>query len=196
MLNELEKIEKYARLFNVPIIEKPASEVLIESIKQCRPKRILEIGTAIGYSGSLMLLNSTATLLTIEKLAGAVQVAKENFKNLGLENRVEIINGDANDVIITLKNQGEKFDYIFLDGPKSKYYYQLPTLLEMLETNGTIFADDVLYKGWVLNNEYPAHKHRTIILSLRKFLETVKNDKSLSSELINVGDGVLIIKKL
>ena len=99
---KLDEIEKYARLMNIPVIEKESSLILVDLVKEIKPKNILEIGTAIGYSASLMLLNSSANLITIEKLQDAISVAKENFKALNLCDRVQIIHGDANEEIKAL----------------------------------------------------------------------------------------------
>ena len=193
---KLDEIEKYARLMNIPVIEKESSLILVDLVKEIKPKNILEIGTAIGYSASLMLLNSSANLITIEKLQDAISVAKENFKALNLCDRVQIIYGDANEEIKALCLQKKMYDFIFLDGPKSKYLQELPYLLRMLEVGGVIVADDVLFKGMVLSGEYPKHTHRTIVMNLRKFIRTVQENPDLDSKLIEIEDGLLIIKKL
>lgn len=190
----LDKIQKYGRLMNVPIILDDSKDILLDLIRQHQPKKILEIGTAIGYSGSLMLINSPASkLTTIEILPSAYEVAKDNFAELGLLDRVNMILGDANEVV---KNLNDDYDFIFMDGPKSKYLHQFPYLLKHLKKDGIIFADNVLFKGRVLGDDYPKHKHRTLILNLRKFLKLVQEDKALKSTLLDAGDGILIIQKV
>ena len=192
----LKNMVEFASKNNIPIIEKSSSEILIKTVKEKNPKNILEIGTAIGYSGSLMLKNSNANLTTIEISSKNILLAKKNFENLNLLHRVNLIEGDANEIIKKLSFDNKLFDFIFLDGPKSKYVSQLPYLLNILETNGLIFADDVLFRGLVNNGQYPKHKHRTIVIKLREFLSNVQNNHNLSSKLLEIGNGILIIKKI
>ncbi|MDD4815817.1 MAG: class I SAM-dependent methyltransferase [Clostridia bacterium] len=225
----MKEIEEFAKTNNVPILRPQSRQILIDLIKQNNPKNILEIGTAIGFSGCLMLLNSkNSTLTTVEILPTMVEIAKNNFKKLGLENRVEILQGDASEIVKELANprflreqksspfcekrgfapdcvgsggfatlyQPQQFDFIFLDGPKSHYFEQLPYLLKLLKKDGLILADNVLFMGEVLSDIYPKHKHRTIILKLRKFIETVQSNPSLESKIIDIEDGLILIKKI
>ena len=224
-MKELEKIENFAKVNNVPILRPKSRQILVDLVKKYQPKNILEIGTAIGFSGSLMLLNSAnSKLTTIEILPAMVEIAKSNFENLELQKRVKILQGDASEVVKELANPQflreqklspfrekglvpdcvgnggfapfQQFDFIFLDGPKSHYLEQLPNLLTLLKIGGVILADNVLFMGEVLTNIYPKHKHRTIILKLRKFIEAVQSNPNLESEIYNIEDGLILIKKL
>lgn len=190
----LRKIEAFAKANFVPIIRPKSAQILCNLVKQTAPKRILEIGTAIGYSGILMLQNAkSANLVTIEKDENRLEIAKQNFEECGLLSQVETILSDAN---FAVKNLEGMFDFIFLDGPKSHYGRQLPHLLKHLAVGGTIVADNVLFMGQVLSGEYPAHKHRTAILRLREFITAVQANPNLESKLVDVEDGMLIIKKI
>lgn len=185
------KIRKFAKENFIPIVRVETSKLLVEKIKEINPKNILEIGTAIGYSGTLMLKNSNANLVTLENNEKMRDLALKNFESENLLNRVNIIFGDAKDYI---ENSKDKYDFIFLDGPKSQYVKYLPYLLSMLNKNGLIFCDNVLFQGYVNSEEEPPKKFRTIVLSLRKFLKEIKENERISSEILNIEDGVALIK--
>ncbi len=189
-MNEQEYRE-FARVNFVPIVRPKTSEILIEKIKEINPKNILEIGTAIGYSGLLMLNNSSANLVTLEKDEKMFNLAIQNFEKEGVSDRVNIILGDCKDYI---EKEVGKFDFIFLDGPKSHYVEYLPHLVKMLNKGGMIFCDNVLFQGLVKCENEPPKKFRTIVNNLRKFLEIVENDKMLNSQVLDIEDGVCIIK--
>jgi len=190
----MEEILKFAKENNVPVVRPKTLELLIETIKNNNPKQILEIGTAIGYSGSHMLINSEAHLTTIEKYEKMYNIAKDNFRRLGIDNRVNQILGDAKDILNQLLKEGKKFDFIFLDGPKGQYLCYLSMLNDMLEDGGIIFADDVLFRGLVQGDAWPKHRIRTIVLNLRKYLQEV-NKPPFSSQLIDIEDGICITTK-
>ena len=190
----LADIEAFAKANFVPIIRPKSAKILCKLVQRCAPKRILEVGTAIGYSGILMLENApNACLVTIEKDKSRLELAKQNFEKCGLNARVQTILADANQAV---QNLDGTFDFIFLDGPKSHYGRQLPYLLNHLSVGGTIVADNVLFMGQVLSGEYPAHKHRTAILRLREFLQMVEADPNLESKLLDIEDGMLVINKI
>lgn len=189
-MNEQEYRE-FARINFVPIVRPKTSEILIEKIKEINPKNILEIGTAIGYSGLLMLNNSSANLVTLEKDEKMFNLAIQNFEKEGVSDRVNMILGDCKDYI---EKEAGKFDFIFLDGPKSHYVEYLPHLVKMLNKGGMIFCDNVLFQGLVKCENEPPKKFRTIVNNLRKFLEIVENDKMLNSQVLDIEDGVCIIK--
>lgn len=192
--NEIKKIQDHAEENNIPILRPQSCKILCELIKTTKPKKILEIGTATGYSGILMLSASKETFLTtLEKDENRVQIATENFKKFNLSDRVRMIHCDANEEV---KKLTEKFDFIFLDGPKSHYIKQLPFLVELLEINGILLADNVLFLGEILSDNMPKHKHRTAILRLREFLDAVQCDERLESKLIKIEDGLLLTRKL
>lgn len=191
ILNEL---KSYAKENFVPIIEEPADSYLKEVVGKRKPHSILEIGTAIGYSGLLMLsvASDDCTLLTVDIDSERLDIAERYFKKAGVFDRVKVLEEDAN-YLITLLEQ--KFDFIFLDGPKGHYETMLPYLLNLIEKDGMIFVDDVGYHGWVDDGSYPKHKHRTIITNMRSFLKSVNENKKIKSQRIDVGQGILLIEK-
>ncbi len=187
-----QELHDFARKNWVPILRDKSADFLCKIIKDEQPKKILEIGTCLGYSGTLMLENSNANLITIEKDKDKSERARENFEQAGLSSRVEVINGDAGEVIQELLNKGEKYDFIFLDGPKGQYLFYLPILKKLLNKKGILMADDIYYHGWVKGNDYPKHKHRTIILRLREFIEKITTDEDFDTVLLDLEDGISI----
>lgn len=190
----LKKLEEYALENHVPIIRPLSREILAKEVEAKNPSKILEIGTAIGFSGCLMLTSApNSTLTTIEIDEKSFEVAKQNFAEAGFTNRVNQILGDASEVVKTLEG---KFDFIFLDGPKSQYVKQLPYLVNLLSVGGVLLADNVLFMGQVLSDIYPKHKHRSMILKLRQFIRDIQSDKRLTSEIIDIEDGLLLARKI
>ncbi len=191
-MNEQE-IRRFAKENFIPIVREKTSKILIEKVKEINPKNILEIGTAIGYSGMLMLENSEAFLTTLEIDENRKNIALKNFNSAGFQNRVNLVFGDCKTFI---ESEKEVFDFIFLDGPKGQYVKYLPHLINMLSRKGLMFCDNVLFEGLVQN--YDAiipKKHRTIVNNLRKFLKIVSEDKNLECEILDVEDGICLIKK-
>lgn len=191
-MNEQE-IRRFAKENFIPIVREKTSKILIEKVKEINPKNILEIGTAIGYSGMLMLENSEAFLTTLEINENRKNIALKNFNSAGFQNRVNLVFGDCKTFI---ESEKEVFDFIFLDGPKGQYVKYLPHLINMLSRKGLMFCDNVLFEGLVQN--YDAiipKKHRTIVNNLRKFLKIVSEDKNLECEILDVEDGICLIKK-
>ena len=189
----LEQLKQISIENHIPIIKDDGCDFLIEFCKTHQPKTILEIGTAVGYSGSFMLNNCNANLITIEKDEKVFNIAKKTFNSLNLQNRVVQILGDAKEVIKTLTN---KFDLIFLDGPKGQYIFYYETLKNLLNKGGYIIADNVYFHGLVNGPEFVKHKLRTMVVNLRKFLDLIKNDKDVEAKVLDVGDGIAVIKKL
>ena len=189
----------YAEARGVPIIRDDSHILLSNITKDCNPRHILEIGTAVGYSGITMLEASNADLVTIEKLADLAQEAQENFSAAGLIDRVKIINNDCSLGLIDLmldENNLEKFDFIFLDGPKAQYLNMLPSLYALLAPNGTLVADNVLFRGYVENPKLSPRRYRTIWQRLQKFIDYVENSGDFYDvKLYRIEDGVLVAKK-
>lgn len=176
----------------LPTIRQQSADILIDILKQINADSILEIGTFVGYSGSLMLHNCNGRLTTIEKDPVLATYAKENFKKEGLLERVTLIEGDAGEVIERLD---DKFDLIFLDGPKGQYFKYLPTLKKLLKVGGVLVSDDILFHGYTFKDPVP-HKHRTIVNSLRSFIDNLQSDPAFETQLLKIEDGLLISKKL
>lgn len=187
-----QELHDYARKNWVPILRDKSADFLCKIIKDEQPKKILEIGTCLGYSGTLILENSSGVLTTIEKDEKKCQEAVKNFEQAGLSSRVEVINGDAGEVIKDLLKDGQKYDFIFLDGPKGQYITYLPILKQLLNKKGILMADDIYYHGWVKGNDYPKHKHRTIILRLREFIEKITTDEDFDTILLDLEDGISV----
>ena len=190
----MDELKDYAIKNHVPIVRPKTLQLLIETLKNENPCKILEIGTAIGYSAINMLVNSNSTLVTIEKDEKMYDLAKNNFKKFGFSDRVKQILGDAKDVLNKLAIDKQKFDFVFLDGPKGQYVNYLPLLKQLLMEDGIIFADDVLFRGLVQGDDWPEHRKRTIVMNLRKYLNEVQNPP-FSSQIIDLEDGVCITRK-
>lgn len=185
-----EEILSFARKNWVPVLRDRSADFLCEVVKKEKPKKILEIGTCLGYSGILMLENSQESfLVTVEKDKEKSREALQNFSQAGLLDRVEVINQDAMEVIQNLVKNEQKFDLIFLDGPKGQYVKYLPNLKQLLNRGGILFADDIYYHGLVKQG-YPKHKHRTIVYRLREFIDLITNDKEFETFLFDIDDGI------
>lgn len=185
VMNELEEV---AIREHVPIIRKSERKLLFDMVKKFNPKRILEIGTAIGYSALLMLSASENVKIdTIEKDELRYNKAVRAFKNANVNFNVNCFLGDAIEVI---PNLTEKYDFVYLDGPKGQYLKHLMLVEKLLSENAVIVADNVLFHGMVESDEYPKHKHRTIVMNLRKYLEYVK--KEYITTIYKEGDGMAI----
>ena len=192
---ELSQLEKFARERYIPVMLDDTKELLYATVKQKQPSRILEIGTAIGYSGIVMLSASDkATLNTIELDEHTASLARANFKEFGLDNRVNVFVGDARDIVPQLTGS---YDFIFLDGPKGQYETFFPYLTDLLQVGGTLVCDNVLYKGLVEHiPDNKRHKHITVARNMRAFLDDVTSNERYSTTLYRVGDGVTVSTKL
>ena len=146
-----------------------------------------------GYSAICFteFLAENGKIDTIEREKDRIKEAKENFKKAEVEDKIRLYEGDAVEILPTLN---EKYDAVFIDAAKGKYPFFLKEALRMLNKDGIIFADNILYKGYVLS-DYNKHKQRTAVRHLREFLQMIKDNPNLESEILEVGDGLAIIKK-
>lgn len=190
---KLENVRYYAKNNFVPIIRDNSAKYLYEFVVQNKCKKVLEIGTAIGYSGSILISAGVEQLVTIDINKDYLSMAKQLFDGLQISNKIRIICKDAKDVIIQLKESQEKFDLIFLDGAKGQYVRYLPVLTSLLNDNGFIFADNVFLGGMVESEEIIPHKKRSMVVNLRKYLAEV-NKKPYVTEIIRLEDGIAITK--
>ena len=191
---ELEKIKQKALEEKIPIIMDDTLEVIDEILSKDKPEKILEIGTAVGYSAICFskYLKENGRIDTIEREEDRVIQAKENIQRAEVEKRINILFGDAVEILPTLK---DKYDVIFIDAAKGKYPFFLKEALRMLNSNGIILADNVLYKGYVMS-DYNKHKQRTAVRNLREFLKEHDENEDLEVKVLEVGDGLAIaIKK-
>ena len=189
---ELEKIKQNALEHNIPIIMDDTLGIIANILEKKQPKRILEIGTAVGYSAICFseYLANNGIVDTIERDIERINQAKENFKKAEVENKVILYEGDAVEILPTLN---ETYDVVFIDAAKGKYPFFLEHALRMINKDGIIIADNVLYKGYVLS-DYNKHKQRTAVRNLREYIAKVNSDANLETEILNVGDGLAISK--
>lgn len=180
----------------MPFIRDESAKILFDICQKEKPKNILEIGTAVGYSALLMLEGAKdAFITTIEKDNERAQQAMTNFEKNGVKERVDLIVGDAGEVLPQLEDEGKEFDLIFLDGPKGQYLRYLPHLKNLLCKGGLLVADNVLLHGWVKGEEFVKHKHRSMVVNLRKFLKALEEDCDFDSKLLEIEDGMTISRK-
>ena len=189
---ELQKIKQKALEEHIPIIIDETLEVIEKYLKENKPKKILEIGTAVGYSAICFtqILDEDGVIDTIERNAERVKEARENIKKAEVEDKINIYEGDAVEILPTLDN---KYDVVFIDAAKGKYPFFLKEALRMINKNGIIFADNILYKGYVMS-DYNKHKQRTAVRNLREYIKEVSENPNLETEILEVGDGLAISK--
>ena len=189
---ELQKINENALEEHIPIIMDDTLEVVDKILKETKPKKILEIGTAVGYSAMCFseYLQEDGIIDTIERDKERIAEAKVNIEKVGVAEKINILEGDAVEILPTLTG---KYDMIFIDAAKGKYPFFLKEALRMLEKNGVILADNILYKGYVMS-DYNKHKQRTAVRNLREYIHEVTEDPNLETEILEVGDGLAISK--
>ncbi len=187
---ELEKIKKRALEEHIPIIMDETLEVIEKYLSKNKPNRILEIGTAVGYSAICFteFLAENGVIDTIERETDRVKEARENIKMAEVEDKINIYEGDAVEILPTLNNQ---YDVVFIDAAKGKYPFFLKEALRMINEDGIIFADNILYKGYVMS-DYNKHKQRTAVRNLREYIKEVSENPNLETEILEVGDGLAI----
>ena len=191
---ELKKIKQKALEDHIPIIMDDTLEVIAKILKEAKPKKILEIGTAVGYSAIRFseYLQESGHIDTIERDEERVKEAKQNISELKLESKIHILEGDALEILPTLEGP---YDVVFIDAAKGKYPIFLSEALRMLNNSGIIIADNVLYKGYVLS-DYNKHKQRTAVRGLREFLKNLDENSNLVTEILEVGDGLAVSRKI
>ena len=190
--DELLKIKENALERHIPIIMDDTLEVIDKYLTEKRPEKILEIGTAVGYSAMCFseYLKDGGKIDTIERDEERIAEAKENIKKLGVEEKITIYQGDAVEILPTMN---DKYDVVFIDAAKGKYPFFLKESLRMIKKDGVIFADNILYKGYVMS-DYNKHKQRTAVRNLREYIKEVSENPNLETEILEVGDGLAISK--
>ena len=193
-MKTIEQIKEKALEDHIPIIMDDTLEVVGKILEDKKPDRILEIGTAVGYSAIRFskYLNENGYIDTIERDEERISEAKQNIKDLNLEEKIHLYEGDALEVLPTLTGP---YDVVFIDAAKGKYPIFLSEALRMLASHGIIVADNVLYKGYVMS-DYNKHKQRTAVRGLREFLKELTENENLTTEILEVGDGLAISKKM
>lgn len=191
---KLKEMRSFADKNFIPIVERESEEFIKFLISVVNPEKILELGTAIGYSAIVMAKYSKniKLLRTIEIRENMAAIARKNIDIYGLDNIIEIINDDAYEY---LKTEKEKFDFIFIDAAKGQYEKYFDICIELLNKNGTILCDNVLFRGMIANQSLVKRRKITIVKRLRKFLERIKSDKNYISSIVPIGDGMILIRR-
>lgn len=197
MKEETDEIYKelcsYADAHYIPVLLPETASVLKQIIMLARPEKILEIGTAIGYSSLIMLRNSNAKLYTVEMLEERVEIAKRFFAQAGVLDRATFFVGDAGEIVPQLTGE---YDFIFMDGPKTRYVEYLPYLKRLLKSGGILLCDNVLFNGMVSGEEEIIAKKNSIVVRIEEFLSELYSDENYDTSIIPIGDGLsLSIKK-
>ena len=189
---EISIIKKKALEDKVPIIMDDTLEVIAKILDEIKPKKILEIGTAVGYSAICFseYLQENGKIDTIERDTERVKEARKNIKKAEVEEKINIYEGDAVEILPTLNDE---YDVVFIDAAKGKYPFFLNQALRMIKPGGVIFADNILYKGYVMS-DYNKHKQRTAVWNLREYIAEITNNEKLETEILEVGDGLAISK--
>lgn len=188
----LDEIEKEALKTNVPIIRKEMQSFLKLMLVMNRPKRILEVGTAVGFSSILMAEYNplNCEIITIENYEKRIPIAKENFKKAGKEKQIQLLTGDAKDILPTLK---EPFDFIFMDAAKGQYIHFMPEVLRLLKPGGILISDNVLQDGNIIESRFAVtRRNRTIHKRMREYLYELTHTEELQTAVLPVGDGITV----
>lgn len=190
----LKEIEKYAEENHVPIVHPEVAQFLKVLIKVKKPKKILEIGAAIGYSSIVMIdsMGESGEVITIERREDMINLAKANIDKCGYRDRIHILKGEAQDILPEIE---DTFDMIFLDAAKSKYMDFLPYCIKNLADGGLLISDNVLYKGMIANDDLVVRRKKTIVRRMREYLDYICNNPIFESSIIPIGDGVALTYK-
>lgn len=191
---EFAKLEEFAKENGVPIAQKETIKFLEFMVSMKKPLRILELGTAIGYSAIKMYeaAGTNPHITTVERSEEMIRLAKENIKNFNLEEKIDIKEGDCLEI---LEKLDEPYDLIFMDAGKGHYNHFLPHCLRLLKEDGIIIADNVLFRGMVASDELVKRRKITIVKRMRKYLDLVSEDENLITSVIPMGDGIAVTKR-
>ena len=191
----LEQLEKEAREDAVPIVRREMQSFLKFLMAAARPKRILEVGTAVGFSALLMCEYNPepCQIITIENYEKRIPIARDNFKKAGKEEQIELLEGDAAEILPTLT---EPFDFIFMDAAKGQYMNFLPQVIALLKTGGILVSDNVMQDGDIIESRYVIpRRNRTIHKRMRAYLHEITHRDDLVTTILLQGDGVAISTK-
>lgn len=190
----LAQLEEFAEKNHVPIVQPEVAALLKVITLTLKPKKVLEIGTAIGYSSILIstALPPGGKIDTIDRYELMFERAKSNIKKANLENTINIIFGDAAEILKTLDSE---YDMIFLDAAKGQYPEFLPQCLRLLKSGGILISDNILYKGMIANDELVVRRKKTIVTRLRSYLDNICNNPQLETSIVPIGDGVALSYK-
>lgn len=187
-----DEIAREAAASYVPIIRRETAALLKTMVALKQPEKILEVGTAVGYSALLMarVMPETAHITTIEKFEKRIPIARANFKKAGIEEKITLLEGDAGEILNGLSGN---FDFIFMDAAKGQYIHWLPMVLNVLKTGGLLMSDNVLQDGTIVESRYAVERRdRTIHERMREYLYTLKHREDLETAILPIGDGVAL----
>ena len=191
-----DRIAGEAREALVPIIRQETAAFLKSMVACVRPMRILEVGTAVGYSALLMaqVMPEDAHITTIEKFKPRIPKALAHFEEAGMAERITLLEGDAQEILEKLEGT---YDFIFMDAAKGQYIHWLPRILELMHPGSVLFSDNVLQDGDIIESRFAVERrNRTIHARMRDYLYTLKHTDCLETSILPVGDGVaLSVKK-
>lgn len=188
----LEKIESEARAADVPIIRREMQSFLKILLMLKKPARVLEVGAAVGFSALLMseYVPEECRITTIENYEKRIPIARENFRRAGKEEQIDLIEGDAAEVLKKLKGP---YDFIFMDAAKGQYIHYLPDILRLLPPGGCLVSDNVMQDGDVIESRFAVERrNRTIHARMREYLYELKHNDELTTSIIPLGDGVAV----
>lgn len=191
------QMEDFAKENKVPIINENGRKVFIEIIKKYKPQRVLEIGTAIGYSALLTTYYGAenAKIISLELDEKRAKQAQDFINQSAYREQIKIILGDAAKNIEKL-DKNYKFDMVFIDAAKGQYPDYLQKVLPLLADDGIILADNVLFRGYVMSEEKPPRRYKTIVKRLREYIAMVSDTDKFTTEIFENGDGLALTKRL
>ena len=195
----LNALEKEALRTEVPIIRRATRDVLRYLLKTKKPARVLEVGTAIGYSALFMrhCLPETSKITTIEKVEMRLVEARKNLEKHDKTGQIELIEGDAVDVLQQLCEDGKTYDFIFMDAAKGQYIHFLPDVMRLLKVGGILISDNVLQDGDIIESHYAVERrNRTIYKRMREYLYELKHNEHLMTSIVPIGDGATLSVKI
>lgn len=187
-------IKKEALDNKVPILQDKSLELIRLILRIKEPKKILEIGTAVGYSAINFVdeLNGNVFVKTIEKSEKMYNTAISNISKIGFSDKIDVVFADAIEYLPNLK-EDNMYDIVFIDAAKGQYLKFLENAMRLVKNGGVIIADNILFKGRVLS-DYNEHKHRTAVNRLRDYISIIQKDERLKSTILDIGDGVAVSK--
>lgn len=191
------KIEEQAEKDNIPIMDKVSMNFLMQLVRINKPQRILEIGTAIGYSALRMLEAYPSTsIVTIEKDEYRFERAVKNINQLQKQTSIQLIYGDAREEMSAFAAKNEKFDFVFIDAAKGEYQQYFEQARPLLTENGLILSDNILFRGYIANIKEPPQKFIKITEKIRAYNEWLVNLEDFTTTLVPIGDGLAISKRI
>lgn len=192
----VDKLEARAKLERIPIMDRVSMHFLMQLIRIIQPKRILEIGTAIGYSALGMIeAQPNASIVTIERDQARYEEAIQHIKRRQKDEAIKVVLGDAKDVLIQLAEQKEQFDFIFIDAAKGQYEQFFKLSDPLLKDHGIIVSDNVLFRGYVANMSEPHPRHKKLVEKIKAYNQWLMSRTDYTTSFIPIGDGLALSLK-